>query len=84
MEEDQKSSKGSATGVGIFCAVAGAIAGAVGYYMLEKKQREAVQYNKYVTIQEFIFQLFMHCLTETLGVFVSLHFIAVFSPNMSR
>jgi hypothetical protein len=82
--ENQQSSKGSATGVGAVCAVVGGIIGAVGFYLLEKNRREAAVQSQYVTIQEFIFQLFMRCLTETLGVFVSLNFIAVFSPNKSR
>jgi uncharacterized membrane protein len=84
MEGDQQSSKGSATGVGVVCAVVGAIIGAVGVHMLQKKQSEAAMHSQYVTIQELIVQLFMRCLTEMLGVFASLHFIAVFSTNMSR
>jgi hypothetical protein len=72
--ENQQSSKGSAVGVGVACSVIGAAIGALGYHFWKKREemQPAHSYSEYVTNRELIFLLFMCCLTETLGIFVSI------------
>jgi hypothetical protein len=76
--EKQKSSKGTAVGVGVACSIVGAIIGAVGYHFWKKEERMQPQchsYSGYVTIPELFAVLFMRCLTERLGIFASVLFI---------
>jgi hypothetical protein len=46
--EDQESSKGSTTGVGVVCAVLGAIIGAFGVHVAQKNRREGALHSQYV------------------------------------